>query len=1236
MRTRLMAAALGLSAGLLPWGATAADSAQAVGDLLQRARLWQARNRPDLARQALDKLFRVAPDDPASLALLAELQVKDDDREGAARTLARLQAAAPGHPAVGRVQDLLRLATADRLKLRQARSLARSGRAEAALAALRSLYPEGPPSGELALEYWQLMAATPNGWEAARAGFAQLLRDNPDHPRYRLALAEHETSRPPVRREALGVLAALSTQGAVGREARAAWGRAVRRLDLSEASIPLLEAYLAEEPGDTAVQEKLQATRQAVEARRRLLADPAWQARLAGLALLDGGNVEAAEGKLLRALAARPDDPETVGGMGLVRLRQGHHAEARGYFRRAAELDPGNRGKWTALEATARYWGLLKEAADAREAGEYALARDKIAEARQIDPREPNALVGLARILAAEQRPGEAMAAYRQALALAPEDTGALGGLIELQFAAGLEAEADALLADLPGEVRRSLAATVDGLRAGLLREKAARAAAAGRPDEAVARLEEAIVLAPADPWLRYRLARLYAARGEGARGRALFDPMVLSRPADAGVLHALALYQSGQDQDGAALATLERVPREVRSPALADLQRRLWVGVQVERARGFAAGGDTGRALALLDRTTAAADRADLQESVALAQAEVLRRAGRPAAAREALAPFVAAHPDRLRPLHAQARLLRAEGRLAEAEAVYRRIQALAPADRDAALALIDVQVQTGRRPEALAGLAALLGEEAAAPEAVDFETRVALVGVLMDLEDFDAAARRTRELLDAAPRHPRLLAYAGQLARRDGRVDEAADYLQASLAEELAARARSTPLPALSALDYDSSTADPAPGLQVEEAPAATVAGERRGGGDWRHLAELLDRRQDRLAGAVDWKRRDGTPGLSRYEAQEVPLEWKRAHVALGSLGEGQTFYRADLVRVSAGSLDLAGGDASRFGSVLACQPRCTGQASQNAAGVAFSLGFEGRDLQLDFGTTPLGFPVSGWVGGIRKRGDLGGFSYSVDLSRRPVTSSLLSYAGTRDPNGGAVWGGVQATGARFGLSWDQGGDFGFWSSLGLHRLAGRNVAANDRLQLMAGGYRRLVNEDDRLLTVGLTAMAWRLSENAGEFTFGHGGYYSPESYRSLALPLTWGRRTARFSYVLRGAVSRSWSRTAAADYFPTDAALQARAQALQARAQALQGQTGVDPHYSAGSGGGTGRSFAAAWEYQLGPQLYLGGRLEIERSEGYAPDRLLFYFRHALGGPGATPVSLPPEPVLPTSAF
>ena len=51
--------------------------------------------------------------------------------------------------------------------------------------------------------------------------------------------------------------------------------------------------------------------------------------------------------------------------------------------------------------------------------------------------------------------------------------------------------------------------------------------------------------------------------------------------------------------------------------------------------------------------------------------------------------------------------------------------------------------------------------------------------------------------------------------------------------------------------------------------------------------------------------------------------------------------------------------------------------------------------------------------------------------------------------------------------------------WSSLGWHRLGGRNVQDNDRVQAMAGAYRRIINEEDRLLTAGVNAMLWRFGE-------------------------------------------------------------------------------------------------------------------------------------------------------------
>lgn len=399
--------------------------------------------------------------------------------------------------------------------------------------------------------------------------------------------------------------------------------------------------------------------------------------------------------------------------------------------------------------------------------------------------------------------------------------------------------------------------------------------------------------------------------------------------------------------------------------------------------------------------------------------------------------------------------------------------------------------------------------------------------------------------------------------------------------------------------------------------DARRATAATGSPDSGKYRALAETLDAGSTWLAGAIDLRTRSGSAGKSQYALTELPLEY-RTPWRDGS----HVFLQAAVVHGSAGTLDLAAsGDAARFGSVLLCQPTCTvGGIARNVDGLGLAAGIERDGQRADIGLTPLGFPVQNLVGGVLQKGDLGAFSYSVDASRRALTGSILSYAGARDPRTGATWGGVLANGVRFGLSRDDGGSFGAWSSLGLHRLTGRNVQTNDRMQLMGGGYWRLINETDRELSAGANMLYWRFSKNAGEYTFGHGGYYSPQRFVSLALPVTFGQRTARLSYSIRGALSASRSSTAAADYFPTRPDLQAQA----------------DAHYTASTGRGVGRSLAAAFEYQMRPKLFVGGRFEIDRSTDYAPNRLFFYFRYDLDRSGARPVAFPPEPLIPASQF
>lgn len=1247
-------------------------SGDPVRTLLERAKWWEARDRVDLSQEALDKLFNIAPNDPSGLAMLAQLQIRRNQPKEAQATLDLLRRTQPDHPAIPRLAALLGTVGQNKAELRRARSLAKADRYEEAVAIFRKLFPDGPPSDDLTLEYWQLVANTPKGWRPARDGIARLVKNNPANLHYRLALAEHETSRLPLNRQALQTIIEMTKLPAFEQQARNAWRSAMRRLGDSPSSLPLLRQYLATEPNDSAIREKQVLIVQAQERHRRLMADPDYRAGIEGLALLDKGELDKAEPLLEQALRARPRDSELVGGMGMLRLRQGRNLDAQMHFARAAQLTPGGSKRWTALVRTSRFWQLMAEAREARKAGALDLAENKLKTALAIEPDEPNGIAALAAIQADRGMYEAAADTYRRALAIDPLNAGALQGLVALYRDRGMEREALQVIAQLSPAQRDAMGAAVNRTEASILKEQADRLLAEGREDEAVARLELAVRADADDPWSRYTLAKLYAKRSRPEQGQALFDDLLARHPGDAEALYALALYQSGQERASDVLATLERIPAGQRTPKttrlwgsnlaqLADAQIRAghrdeaakmlrdaetraandeeaalavalaWgrIGEHREAERLF--GGLRGEQPSvawrlrhaeylamtespelgaeldtLASMSTLSSDDRDelyaLQESLAVRTADSHIAANDPALAHQAIAPFLKNSPDRIPLLLVDARAYRAEGRWPEARSAYEHVLRLEPAEREARRGLIDTLVAAGERDAALAQLDRWdIGS-------ASLSSQVQLVDLYVALDETDRAQSKLDALLESHPNHPDVLNQAWQLAQHSGRLDDEIVYLQKSLAAEYAGRApRATGAP----VAWES--------IGFEE-----LGSPHKIQRDWKEkkLAALIDRRADWLSSAIDISSRSGTAGLSQYHAVEIPVEyrtdWHR---------DDEVFFRTDIVKLNAGNADPA---SDLFGSQLLCLPLCTPALSaQNAQGAGFTAGYHSDALRADIGVTPLNFAVSNIVGGARFDGDLGKLGYSIEASRRPLTSSLLSYAGTRDPRTGQVWGGVVATGGRLGLSLDQGGTFGLWSSLGLHSLTGRNVQTNDRLQLMAGGQWRIINEENRLLSLGLTGMYWHHTRNAGEYTFGHGGYYSPQTYRSLSLPVTYGERYPRFSWMARAAVSASRSQTQSADYFPTDPA-------MQAQAVALAPVTFVTPVYAGGPGSGTGYSLRGAWEYQVDPQLFAGGQLSIERSINYAPNRALLYLRYALDRPAAQPVYFPPLPVDPSSQF
>lgn len=367
-----------------------------------------------------------------------------------------------------------------------------------------------------------------------------------------------------------------------------------------------------------------------------------------------------------------------------------------------------------------------------------------------------------------------------------------------------------------------------------------------------------------------------------------------------------------------------------------------------------------------------------------------------------------------------------------------------------------------------------------------------------------------------------------------------------------------------------------------------------------------------------------RSGEGGLSQLTDTEVPMELKFG------LGAGKLALRLTPTLLNAGSPATTYDVLSRFGagpaSALADTTAPASAGSQNDFGLGVGVAYEARNWQADIGTTPLGFNKTDISAGIRFKQPLGD-RYSVDLglSRRPVRDSVLSFAGARDDRSGVAWGGVSASGGRAGLTWDNGqtGIYGFGA---LHRLAGTYVESNTRMEAGAGVYQHFVREADRRLTAGVALTALTYDKNLRYFTFGHGGYFSPQEFVSVSLPVEWQERFGRLRYHLKGSIGVQYIREDAAPFFPSSAARQSAAAQAAADAESM-GLTGTNSlaMYRGQRKTGLGYGFSGAVEYQLQPQLWLGGSLGFDNARDYRQFTGGVYLRYAFQ-PAERPLGLP----------
>lgn len=234
---------------------------------------------------------------------------------------------------------------------------------------------------------------------------------------------------------------------------------------------------------------------------------------------------------------------------------------------------------------------------------------------------------------------------------------------------------------------------------------------------------------------------------------------------------------------------------------------------------------------------------------------------------------------------------------------------------------------------------------------------------------------------------------------------------------------------------------------------------------------------------------------------------------------------------VDVSSGTPD--GRSESRFGTL---RPGAL-FVEQHASGYAGEVQLSSDSFGISFGSSPRGFLADTWIGGLR----LGRADGPIRLMavRDLVKDSLLSYAATRDPRTGTVWGGVVSNAVSLQLNYDNDGS-GLYVVLGSAALRGHNVPDNWNAEGSAGGYWTIAPDAPARVTLGVNLAAMHYDNNQNFFSLGHGGYFSPQRFAQASMPVSVSARVGRSSYAITASPGYQYFTESSAPYYPTGLAV------------------------------------------------------------------------------------------------
>jgi tetratricopeptide (TPR) repeat protein len=363
------------------------------------------------------------------------------------------------------------------------------------------------------------------------------------------------------------------------------------------------------------------------------------------------------------------------------------------------------------------------------------------------------------------------------------------------------------------------------------------------------------------------------------------------------------------------------------------------------------------------------------------------------------------------------------------------------------------------------------------------------------------------------------------------------------------------------------------------------------------WIWAAQAIDKQSEQAGISGPWvglsmlgeRLKSGESGLSRLQISQRPSV------------EGLFAYNNDIFRWRLTQLNLNSGalpTGAQFGSYGVSSKYVT-QPTTQTNGLEPSARWrhegDGQATQISIGTTMLAGPVKPTpVFEATYESVSETHNWSTSIYRNSVRDSLLSTTGAVDPYSGVAWGRVVRNGVSLQFSQMLLPKWRASAAIRAEQLSGEHVADNTHIGINASLSYDFGWDGFTYASIGPGISYDSYQQNLSHFTWGHGGYFSPQQFTNLGLSgqfLT--KEGGRFVARGQAGVGFQHVREAGSPCFP------------------LQPVVAVTDcgSYSATDKQGIGVNVEGLWKYAVTPHWQLGGGVSFRHSQDYIDTSVLF---------------------------